>query len=203
MRFRVGRGALFSGSAASCGHSSGAIGSVRAGLLATKSRAPASLPSRAGQRGFRQGLPDWTTAWDRMDAAEFFKDVAEFNYQEFNTNPGNLRHLWNAIVSMNTVAEYVALDQLGYSDVPRAKFDVAAKKIRDKHPILNDLKYCAETFKHVRKIKDHPKLGSGFSTIAASTGVSDDPTTWQIGQHKPVEVLRRAVAALSSFPELK
>ncbi len=138
-----------------------------------------------------------------MDATEFFNEVAKSNYQEFIRNPGSRYHLWNAVVSMNTVAEYVALDQLGYGQVPRIKLDEAAKQIRDKHSILNDLKYCAETFKHVRKIKDHPKLGSGFSTLATSTGVSDDPTTWQIGQYDPVDVLCRAVAALSNFPELK
>jgi hypothetical protein len=138
-----------------------------------------------------------------MNAAEFFNGLAKCNYQEFNRNLGSRRHLWNAIVSMNTVAEYVALDHLGYGQVPRVKLDEAAKKIRDKHPVLKDLKYCAETFKHVRKIKDHPKLRPGFSTIATSTGVSDDPTTWQIGQYDPVDVLCRAVAALSNFPELQ
>src|ERR1039457_4243962 len=138
-----------------------------------------------------------------MDAAELFNDVAKSNYQEFNRNPGSRRHLWNAIVSMNTVAEYAALHQLGYGQVSREKLDDAAMQIRDKHPFLNDLKYCAETFKHVRKIKDHRNLGSGFSTIATSTGVSEDPTTWQIGHCDPVDVLYRAVAALSGFPELK
>jgi hypothetical protein len=138
-----------------------------------------------------------------MDAVEFFNEVAKSNYQEFIKNPGSRRHLWNAIVSMNTVAEYVALDQLGYGQVPRSKLDTTSKQVRDKHPILNDLKYCAETFKHVRKIKDHPKLGSGFSTTATSTGVSGDPRTLQIGQFDPVDVLRRSVAELSNFPNLK
>ena len=103
---------------------------------------------------------------------------------------------------MNTVPEYVALDRLGYDQVPRAKLNEAAKQIRDKYPILNDLKYCAETFKHVRKIRDHPKLDRGFSTIATSTGVSDEPPTWRIGQYNLVDVLKQAVITLSKLPEL-
>jgi hypothetical protein len=138
-----------------------------------------------------------------MDAAEFFKDIAKRNYQEFTLHPDSRRHLWNAIVSMNTMAEYVALARLSYVQVPRAKLDDEAKQIRAKHVALEELKYCAETFKHVRKIKDHPKYGSGFSTIATSTGVADEPTTWQIGQYNIVHVLERAVAVLTNFPELK
>jgi hypothetical protein len=138
-----------------------------------------------------------------MDATEFFNYVAKSNFEDFVRNPDSRRHLWNAIVSMNSVAEYVALDQLGYGQVPRKTLDAEATEIRKKHPILDDLKYCAETFKHVRKIKDHSSFSSGFSTIATSTGVSEAPATWQIGSHNLTDVLRRAVAELSSFPELK
>jgi hypothetical protein len=138
-----------------------------------------------------------------MNAAEFFNEVAKSNYQEFTSNRDSRRHLWNAIVSMNTVAEYVALDQLGYGQISRRRLDEVANLIRGKYPILGELKHCAETFKHVRKIKDHAKLGSGFTTISTSTGVSEEPATWKIGPYDLVDVLSRAAVILSSFPELK
>jgi hypothetical protein len=139
-----------------------------------------------------------------MNAAEFFKDVAKGNYDEFIRQPSSRRLLWNATVSMNTVAEYVALDRLRYNQVPRKTLDQTAKHFRDGQPILADLKYCAETFKHVRKIKYHPSLASTFTTIATSTGVSEhDVTTWKIDQHDLVQVLDRAFRTLSAFPELK
>jgi hypothetical protein len=137
-----------------------------------------------------------------MDAAEFFRDIVKSNHDEFTNNTGDLRLLWNAIVSMNTVVEYVALDQLGYGQVSCATFGNEARKIRVNSPILLGLKYCAETFKHVRKIKD--QKGGGFSTIATSTGVSsEDQTTRRFASHDPGQLLVQAFAALSAFPELK
>jgi hypothetical protein len=84
-----------------------------------------------------------------MDAREFFNTVVKRNYQEFTLNPDDFRSLWNAIVSMNTVAEYLALEQLQYAQVPREKLDTTAKQIRDKDQSLIDLKSCAEALKHV------------------------------------------------------
>jgi hypothetical protein len=43
-----------------------------------------------------------------MDAKEFFSAVVVENYKEAIADPANLRKLWNAAVSMNTVAEYLA-----------------------------------------------------------------------------------------------
>jgi hypothetical protein len=82
--------------------------------------------------------------------------------------------------------------------------DQASKRVRDTNPILSDLKYCVETFKHVRKIKDHPNLATAFTTIATSTGVADhDMTTWKIDQNGLSQVLEKAFATLGGLPELK
>jgi hypothetical protein len=43
-----------------------------------------------------------------MDAKEFFSAVVVENYKEAIADPANLRKLWNAAVSMNTIAEYLA-----------------------------------------------------------------------------------------------
>jgi len=41
-----------------------------------------------------------------VDAREFFNTVVKPNYAEFSRHPTDIRLLWNALISMNTVAEY-------------------------------------------------------------------------------------------------
>ena len=98
-----------------------------------------------------------------MDASEFFSTVVKRNYQEFigfTGNPDDFRSLWNAIISMNTVPEYMALHQLGYAQVSRDQLARTANQIRDKGQSLIDLKFCAEALKHGRKIPRKQKQGS-------------------------------------------
>jgi hypothetical protein len=136
-----------------------------------------------------------------MDAREFFNTVVTLNYAEFSRRPNDIRLLWNALISMNTVAEYLALDRLGYPAVARNALDHEAQKIRSQFNSLSDLKFCAEAFKHVRKIKDYR---GGFTLQASSTGVlPDDQTTWNINGHDLVTVVHNAFATLQGIPELK
>ena len=137
-----------------------------------------------------------------MDASEFFQIVAEPNYEQLIGDPSDLRSLWNAVVSMNTIAEFLALDRLEYQPVTRSTLDNAAADIRKQFPSLLDLKFCAETFKHVRKI---PRISSGeISILASSTGFSSgDQTTWKIDELDVVTVLHNAFKTISSFPEFK
>jgi hypothetical protein len=67
-----------------------------------------------------------------MDASEFFNTVVKLNYKEFLEKPDDFRLLWNAIISMNTVPEYMALDQHGYAQVSRDKLAYTANQIRAK-----------------------------------------------------------------------
>jgi hypothetical protein len=65
-----------------------------------------------------------------MDASEFFNTVVKRNYEEwtgFTGNQDDFRLLWNAIVSMNTVPEYLALDELGYANKCRARCSTALR----------------------------------------------------------------------------
>ena len=120
---------------------------------------------------------------------------------EFCRRPDDIRLLWNVLISMNTVAEYLALDRLGYPAVTRFVLDQEAAKIRSQFSSLSDLKFCAEAFKHVRKIKDYR---GGFSLQALSTGVlPDDQTTWTINGYDLVTVVHYAFATLQGIPELK
>jgi hypothetical protein len=142
-----------------------------------------------------------------MNVVDFFKDVVKPNYEKFVDDQDQLRRLWNAVVSMNTVAEYLALDRFRYEKVGREEFAEKAKEIRTNNPILLDLKVCAETLKHVRKLEG--KVGNTeVTSTASSTGLlPGQPATWVIDHdsHRYVlpDVLRRAFDLLSAFPEFK
>jgi hypothetical protein len=109
---------------------------------------------------------------------------------------------------MNTVPEYLALDQLPYAPVERGVLDSAAKQIRDKDQSLIDLKFCVEALKHVRKISHKQKQGSVTLNVkpstnpvnATSTTVSPiNRATWTIDGHDLVDVAQRAFNALSTL----
>ena len=134
-----------------------------------------------------------------MDASQFFNTVVKRNYEEFTKNPNDFRSLWNAIVSMNTVPEYMALEQLQYAQVPREKLDAIAKQIRDKDQSLTDLKFCAEALKHVRKIPPKNQQGSFTITVSSTTVSPIDRATWTIDSHDLADVARRAFTALSAL----
>jgi hypothetical protein len=149
-----------------------------------------------------------------MDASEFFNTVVKPNYQEFTRRSDDFRLLWNAIVSMNTVAEHVALEQLQYAPVSREVLARTANQIRNNKD-LDDLKYCAEALKHVRKIEalkhvrnniEDVKIFAGgqgsFVTITSSHVSANDRATWTIGSHDLVDVAHRAFKTLSALPEL-
>jgi hypothetical protein len=135
-----------------------------------------------------------------MDARQFFQDVVRRNYFEFFDHPDDIRLLWNAVVSMNSVAEFLALHQLNYAEVSPDQLNQTAKQKREQHRLL-DLKFCAETLKHVRKIKD--QRGGAFTSVASSTGITSDRATWMISQFDVVDVLRNAFAKLDQLPQLK
>jgi len=143
-----------------------------------------------------------------MDAAEFFRTVVKPNYDQFVQNPTDLRLLWNAIVSMNTVAEFLALHRLGYPPLYRENLNAEAKKLRDLSALTN-LKHLAETLKHVRKTSYRPRQVIGTtskppSITATSTSFEpDNPSTWEIDGHDPVKVVHDAFAMIKAFPELQ
>jgi hypothetical protein len=53
-------------------------------------------------------LEHWTEG-GVMDAREFLWKIVVPNYAEFYKSPNDIRLLWNALVSMNTVPEFLAL----------------------------------------------------------------------------------------------
>jgi len=85
---------------------------------------------RIGAGGFPKGPLGRETT---MDASEFFNTVVKPNYDDF-TKMDDYRSLWNAIVSMNTVPEYMAFEQLNMlacransSTPPRSKYAAKTK----------------------------------------------------------------------------
>ena len=138
-----------------------------------------NLPDAVGQRLRRLHLGTTVNAlggrWEtEVNAKEFFQEIVTKNYQESTADKASLRKLWNAVVSMNTVAEYVALAHLGYADdLERKDIDAKSSEVRKQYPNLQSLKKLAETLKHVRR-----HIPSGQLT-ASSTGIAPmDPTTW-------------------------
>jgi hypothetical protein len=123
-----------------------------------------------------------------MDARELFQEVVSPNYREFIERPNDIRLLWNALVSMNSVAEYLALERLKYASTSRQVIRYVADKVRQQYD-LEVLELCADKLKHLRKTSGSR---AGFEVTAISTGVSSDPSTWMIGDRKVVDVLKRA-----------
>jgi len=135
-----------------------------------------------------------------MTAAEFFQQVVKANCKDARDDPGDYRHIWDAIVAMNTVAEYLALDRAGGVQMSRQELDARANQIREKTEHLSDLKFCAESLKHVRKIEGGKAT---YQTVATSTAVRpEDLTTWQVGPLNLNKTMEDALAELETFPEL-
>jgi hypothetical protein len=134
-----------------------------------------------------------------MDAPEYFQRIVVPNYAHFQQSPNDIRLLFSALVSMNTVPEFLALHRLGYAlDISREKLDEETEAIRVDLR-LTALQFCANMFKHVRRV---PRRSSEF--IASSTAVSpDDLGTWTVLGDDLVEVVHKAFATLNGLPELK
>lgn len=54
-----------------------------------------------------------------MDTKEFVRDVALKLYQSCKDEPADFSKLFSAVNAMNTVAEQVALERLGYANPTR------------------------------------------------------------------------------------
>jgi hypothetical protein len=127
-----------------------------------------------------------------MDAQEYFQRVVVPDYADFQQSPNDIRLLFNALVSMNTVPEFLALHRLGYAfDISREALDEEAEAIREELR-LTTLQFCANMFKHVRRI---PRRSSEIT--ASSTAVSpDDQGTWTVLGDDLVEVVHTVFATL-------
>jgi hypothetical protein len=134
-----------------------------------------------------------------MDALVYFEQIVKPDYEDAKNDPNDLRRLWHAIVSVNTVADAVALERLHYSDVGRRTHDKRSAEVRDTHQSLIDLQHCADALKHVRK--------QTHDVTATSTNIlPSDPSTWQIDingkQQNLLTLLDQAYETITKFPEL-
>jgi len=130
-----------------------------------------------------------------MDAREYFQDIVQRSYYEYCQNPKDIRLLWHAIVSMNSVPDYIAVDRFGYVlEVDRKEFDAEVRKVR-KELDLTELQYCANTLKHVRRI---PR--DQFTATASSTSVdAADQDTWVFDGHDLVQVAHDSFNKLNAI----
>ena len=122
-----------------------------------------------------------------MDAREYFQRIVVPDYAHFQQSPSDIRLLFNALVSMNTVPEFLALHRLGYAvDISREELDEEVETIRV-DLCLTALQFCTNMFKHVRLIQ----------FIASFTAVSpNDQGTWTVLGDDLVEVVHKAFATL-------
>jgi hypothetical protein len=140
-----------------------------------------------------------------MDAREFFETVVKPNYYEAKSRSDDFRLVWNAVVSMNTVPEYVALERLNYKQ-DRQAVDNESAQIRNAHQPLSNLKTCADALKHARK-QQHTKVGLYTTpptiTVTSTAVNTSEPSTWVIGGHDLLTLLDQALGTLMCFPEIK
>src|SRR5262249_39930203 len=101
-----------------------------------------------------------------MDAREYFQRIVMPDYAHFQQSPNDIRLLFNALVSMNTVPKFLVLHRLGYAlDISREKLDEEVETIHVDLR-LTALQFCANMFKHVRRIT--------VASSRSSTAVSPD-----------------------------
>ena len=135
-----------------------------------------------------------------MDARDFFHEVVKRNYDEFVRSPNDIRLLWNVLVSMNTLPEFLALQQREYPpSISRNELYKLAEEIRGDLSGFDELKFCADALKHIRKnFKDQ----GGGSTVSTTGLLPDDQATWTIVGYDLVKVVHNAFATLQEIPEL-
>ncbi len=132
-----------------------------------------------------------------MDVRERFQNVVVPSYEEFARSPTKYHLLESALLSMNSVAEYLGLERRGYPpEFSRNERRREAQKIRDGFSDLADLQVSADTLKHARNNRDQ-------GVTLSSTGIDPhDRTTWYInGKHLP-DVAHKAFTALKEIPEI-
>jgi len=79
-----------------------------------------------------------------MNARQLFRDVVSPNYYEFFRYRSDIRLLWNAVISMNSVADYLAVEQLGYRNASRQELTDVADKIVN-NMVLKTSTLCRHT----------------------------------------------------------
>jgi hypothetical protein len=82
----------------------------------------------------------------KMDAYEFFHQIVEPNCENALRPPYHLRLAWNAIVSLNTVPEFIVLHRLGYKTFALSRDRRDTKKnIRLLHSLITNhqIETCA------------------------------------------------------------
>ncbi|MET0939967.1 MAG: hypothetical protein ABWY13_01250 [Mesorhizobium sp.] len=133
----------------------------------------------------------------KMDAYEFFHQIVEPNCENALRPPYHLRLAWNAIVSLNTVPEFIVLHRLGYkTDVDRDLLYREIEEIRKKYPALTQLNNEAIKLKHVRRLPR--KENEPLSSINSSTShVISEPTLAEL-----LETIHDAFQTMKAFPEL-
>jgi hypothetical protein len=135
-----------------------------------------------------------------MDANEFFNRIVRPNYDAVDRNRDEFRSVWNAAVSLNTIAEYLALHRSRYVAMTEVELNKAANTIRNDIPQLGKLNNEVIALKHVRSLRGVKKQDLSISSILSSTAyLPDEPVTWE----KLKQTTEDAFAIVSQLDEFK
>jgi hypothetical protein len=132
-----------------------------------------------------------------MDACEFFYQIVTPNCDDAMRQPFDLRSAWNAILSLNTMPEFLALHRLVYRDnVDRKVLDSEADKIRKEHLPLAKLNNEAIKLKHVRRLSGQKRKEPFSSTPSSTSYLISEPTPADI-----LKLIHDAFETIKAFPE--
>ena len=116
------------------------------------------------------------------------------NYKEAIADPANFRKLWNAAISMNTVAEFLALHRAGYpTTLKSGEVDEKAEAVRSEYPDLKAIKSYADKLKHLRK-----HVGQQLTASSTSILPRDQPSFVDLKN-----LVERTFTTLDRISELK
>lgn len=122
-----------------------------------------------------------------MNTFDFFYTVVRYNYDEFRARQYDYRLLWNALMAMNTVPEYIVLEKENFrDDMSRDELYEKANKVREADEILTVLRKCVETMRYGGKVDGKQKAVQASSPPegdAAETSTGNemlDDAIWRL-----------------------
>jgi hypothetical protein len=132
-----------------------------------------------------------------MDACEFFHQIVTPNCNDAMRSPFDLRLAWNAILSLNTMPEFLALHRLGYREnVDLKALGREVDELRKKHLSLAKLNSEAIKLKHVRPLWGRNRKEPFSSTYSSTSYSISEPAPADIRK-----VIHDAFETIKAIPE--
>jgi hypothetical protein len=132
-----------------------------------------------------------------MDACEFFHQIVTPNCDEAMRSPSDLRLAWNAILTLNTMPEFLVFHRLGYpEDVDDKAIGREVAEIRKNYLSLTNLNNEAIKLKHVRHLRSQKRNEPFSSTPSSTSYLISEPTPADM-----LKVISDAFETIKAFPK--